>query len=92
MLLKIGLPLVKNLLTSLDTSVLIPLWLKAAKSAAHGGTGKKNSWFRNNNIDNFKRRIASYHEKELKLLVKQLKMNQKTKRWISWYVVRYFKR
>ena len=40
-LLKTGLPLIKNVLTPLAKSVLIPLGLTAAASAAGAGTRKK---------------------------------------------------
>ena len=41
-LLKTGLPLIKNVITPLAKSVLIPLGLTAAASAADGGIHKKN--------------------------------------------------
>ena len=41
LLLKIGLPLVKNVIKSLAKNVLIPLGLTAAASAADGGMHKK---------------------------------------------------
>ena len=40
-LLKIGLPLIKNVITSLDKSVLISSGLTAAASAADAGRHKK---------------------------------------------------
>ena len=41
-LLKTGLPLIKNVITPLDKSVLIPLGLTAAASTADAGIRKKN--------------------------------------------------
>ena len=49
LLLKTGLPLIKNVISPLAKSSLIPLGLTAVASAA-----KKNTWFRNNNFNNFK--------------------------------------
>ena len=40
-LLKIGLPLIKNIITPLAKSILIPLQLTAATSAADAGIHKK---------------------------------------------------
>ena len=40
-LLKTGLPLMKNVITPLAKSVLIPLWLTVAASAADAGIHKK---------------------------------------------------
>ena len=53
-LLKTGLPLIKNVIKLLAKSILIPLGLTAATSAADAGIHKKvlGSW--NNNCDNFK--------------------------------------
>ena len=53
LLLKTGLPLIKNVIKPLIKSVLIPLVLTAAASAADAGIPKK-SWFWNNNFINFK--------------------------------------
>ena len=53
-LLKTGLPLIKNVIKPLAKSVLIPLGLTAAASAADVGMQKKNTWFWNNNFNNFK--------------------------------------
>ena len=53
-LLKTGLPLIKNLIKPLCKSVLIPLGLTAAASAADAGIQKKITWFWNNNLNNFK--------------------------------------
>ena len=54
-LLKTGLPLIKNVIKPLAKSVLIPLGLTAAASAADAGIQKKeNTWFWNNNFNNFK--------------------------------------
>ena len=47
---KLGLPLVKNVFQPLAKSVLIPLGLTAAPSAADAGIHKKNSWFGNDKI------------------------------------------
>ena len=52
-LLKNGLPLIKNVIKSLAKSVLIPLGLTAATSAADAGI-QKNTSFWNNNFNNFK--------------------------------------
>ena len=51
-LLKAGLPLIKNMIKPLARSVLIPLGLTAAASAAHAGIRKKllGSGYNNNNI------------------------------------------
>ena len=56
-LLKTGLPLIKNVIKPLARSVLIPLGLTAAASAADAGIQKKkeeNTWFWNSNFNNFK--------------------------------------
>ena len=53
-LLKTGLPLIKNVIKPLAKSVLIPLGLTAAASAADVGIQKKNTWFWNSNFNNFK--------------------------------------
>ena len=53
-LLKTGLPLIKNVIKPLAKSVLIPLELTAATSAADAGIQRKNTWFWNNNLNNFK--------------------------------------
>ena len=53
-LLKTGLPLIKNVIKSLARNVLIPLGLTAAASATDAGIQKKNTWFWNNNFNNFK--------------------------------------
>ena len=52
-LLKTGLALIKNVTKPLAKSVLIPLRLTAAASAADAGI-QKNTWFWNNNFNNFK--------------------------------------
>ena len=44
-LLKTGLPLTKNVIKLLTKSILIPLRLTAAVSAADAGIQKKDSWF-----------------------------------------------
>ena len=46
-LMKVAMPLAKN--------VLAPLGISAAMSAIDGNIKKKDAWFRNNNINNFKR-------------------------------------
>ena len=45
-LMKVAMPSAKN--------VLAPLGLSAAISAIDGSIKKKNAWFRNNNLNNFK--------------------------------------
>ena len=45
-LMKVAIPLAKN--------VLAPLGLSAAMSAIDGSIKKKDAWFRNNNLNNFK--------------------------------------
>ena len=54
-LLKTGLPLIKNVIKPLAKSVLIPLGLTAAASAAGAGI-QKNIGIWNSNFNNFKRR------------------------------------
>ena len=54
-LLKTGLPLIKNVVKPLAKSVLIPLGLTAAASAADAGI-QKNTWLWYSNFSNFKRR------------------------------------
>ena len=49
-----GLPLMKKLLTPLAKSVLIPLGLSAAMSAADATIQKKKLWIGHNSINNFK--------------------------------------
>ena len=46
LLMKVAMPLAKN--------VLAPLGSSAAMSAIDGSIKKKNAWFRNNNLNNFK--------------------------------------
>ena len=53
-LLKTELSLIKNVIKALAKSVLIPLGLTAAASAADAGIQKKNTWFWNNSFSNFK--------------------------------------
>ena len=53
-LLKTGLPLIKNVIKPLAKSVLIPLGLTAAASAADAGIHKKNLRIWNNNTNNIK--------------------------------------
>ena len=53
-LLKTELSLIKNVIKALTKSVLIPLGLTAAASAADAGIQKKNTWFWNNSFSNFK--------------------------------------
>ena len=53
-LLKTGLPLIKNVIKPVAKSVLIPLGLTAATSAADAGIQKKNTCFWNNNFSDFK--------------------------------------
>ena len=52
-LLKTGLPLIKNVIKPLAKSVLIPLGLTAAASAADAGI-QRNAWFWKSNFNNFK--------------------------------------
>ena len=52
-LLKTGLPLIKNVIKSLAKSVLIPLGLTAATSAADAGIHKKNITIWKYNFNNF---------------------------------------
>ena len=52
-LLKTGLPLIKNVIKPLAKSVLIPLGLTAAASAADAGI-QRNTWFWESNFNNFK--------------------------------------
>ena len=56
-LLKTGLPVMKSVIKSLAKSVLIPLGLTAAASAADAGIHKKNLriWSQEYNLNNFKR-------------------------------------
>ena len=53
-LLNTGLPLIKNVINPLAKSVLIPLGLTAAASAADAGIHKKKIRIWNNNFNNFK--------------------------------------
>ena len=53
-LLKIGLPLIKNVITPLANSVLIPLGLTAAESAADAGIHKQNIRIRKYNTNYIK--------------------------------------
>ena len=53
-LLKTGLPLINNVIKPLAKSVLIPLGLTAAASAADAGIQKIYTWLWNNNFTNFK--------------------------------------
>ena len=53
-LLKVGLPLMKDLIKPLAKSFLIPLGLTVAASAADAGIYKKNFRIWNNNTDNIK--------------------------------------
>ena len=50
LLLKTGLPLIKNVIKPSAKSVLIPLGLTAAASATDAGIQKKKTWFWNNNF------------------------------------------
>ena len=52
--LKTGLPLIKNVIKPLAKSVLVPLGLTAAASAADAGIHKKNLRISNNNTNNIK--------------------------------------
>ena len=53
-LIRIGLPLIKNVIKPLAKSVLIPLGLTAVASAADAGILKKNIWIWIYNFNNFK--------------------------------------
>ena len=53
-LLKTGLPIIKNVIKPLAKSVLVPLGLTAAASAADAGTHKKNIRIWKYNFNNFK--------------------------------------
>ena len=53
-LLKMGLPLIRNVIKPLAKSVLIPLGLTAAASAADVGMNKKNIRVRQYNTNNIK--------------------------------------
>ena len=53
-LLKTGFPLIKNVIKPIAKSVLIPLGLTAAASAADAGIHKRNIRIWNSNINNFK--------------------------------------
>ena len=64
-LLKTGLPLIKNVIKPVTKSVLIPLGLTAAASAADAGIHKKNTGIWNNNVDNFKWRNEWYNKNYL---------------------------
>ena len=71
-LLKTGLPLIKNVIKSLTKSVLIPLGLTAAASAAHTGIHKKLLGSGHNN--NTTTLIISNNEmKDIIKIVKSLK-------------------
>ena len=59
---KVGSPLMKNVLKPLAKSVFIPLRLKAAESAADARIYKKIIDLVNHNIDKSKRRNGRYHE------------------------------
>ena len=59
---KVGLPLIKNVLKPLAKSVLIPLGLTTSASAAAADVQEIIFWNWDNNIDNFKQRSRRYHE------------------------------
>ena len=61
-LLKTGLPLMKNVIQALAKSVLIPLGLRAAASAADAGIHKKNLRFWNSNTNNIKWGNERHHQ------------------------------
>ena len=99
---KVGVPLIKSLVTPLGKSVLILLGLTAATSAADAGIHKDVLWFRTYDSETTTL-ILSNKEMEDKIKVKSLKefslligSSAKTiyggiKRWISWYVIRYIR-
>ena len=65
----------KNVLTRLPKSVLIPLGLTAAASVTDAAT-QKNFLIRNECFD------------KLKAKKWKIKTIKRTKRWISWYIIR----
>ena len=69
--LKTGLPLIKNAIQPLAKSVLIPLGLTAAASAADAGIHNKNPRLRHNNTNNIKWRNGKHYENSqiVKILV-----------------------
>ena len=91
-LLKTGLPLRKSILKSLPKSILIPLGLIAAASAADAGIHKKNSLFKNakqttliisnEEMVDIMKIIKCLEESGLlvEVLAKQLNMKQKNKK------------
>ena len=78
-LMKVGLQLMKSVLTPLSRSVipLIPLRLTVAGSADEG-TYKKNCWFGNNNTDNCNKKINDITE-----IVKSLEGSGLFKTYVS---------
>ena len=74
-LLKTGLPLIKNVIKPLVKSVLIPLGLTAAASAADAGTHKKLLRSGNHPLHNNTALIISNHEmKDITKIVKSLEV------------------
>ena len=93
-LLKTGLPLVKNVTKPLAKSVLIPLGLIAAASAADSGIHKKilgsgttSLIISNDEMEDIMKIVKSPEDSGL--LVKQLKMKQKNKKedFLACYLV-----
>ena len=89
--LKVGLPLMQNVLQQLAKRMLIPLKLTATVSAADAGIHKK-TLESGGTIS----RISSEKMKDIMKTVRFLehsrfliKRSKRTKRWISWYVIRY---
>ena len=59
---KVGLPLIKNVLKPLAKSILILLGLTTSASAVAADAQEIIFWNWDNNIDNFKQRNRRYHE------------------------------
>ena len=86
-LLKVGLPLMKNVLTQLTKSVLIPLELTAADTGIHkkvigsgaSGSGTTTLVTSNEEMKDIKKIVKCLEDSGL------LFKEQRTKRWIPWY-------
>ena len=85
-LMRVGLPLLRNVFTPLAKSVLVPLELTAVASAKHAAVRKKIyrslTIISNEEMDDIMKIVKSLEESGLliKGLVKQLKMKQKNKK------------
>ena len=85
-LMRVGLPLLRNVFTPLAKSVLVPLQLTAVASATHAAVRKKIyrslTIISNEEMDDIMKIVKSLEESGLliKGLVKQLKMKQKNKK------------